>query len=187
MRLVLDRFWDRELERLYGVRFDTPDALVRYHGYEAVTCGTRTIHSPKGAFYCPTDGDEKVAIDVDWFVANYQENPDEAVVFLVMAHEWGHAVQDSLREEGVGKATWRPPYRQELNADCLAGSWIGYQVANLFFDVDPDDPLGPVRLLLARSGSGELGTPGDHGTPEQRQEAVVVGALRGTLRCQSVY
>jgi uncharacterized protein len=187
LRLVMDRFWSREVHDVYGVLFDAPDDLVRFHGDEAVSCGARRIHSPHGAFYCAIEGDEKVAIDVDWLEASYRDHPGDAVAFVVLAHEWGHAVQDTLREHGIGQGVWRPPYRRELNADCLAGSFVGHGIADLTLDADPRTPLVPVWFLLARSGSGELGDPGDHGTAEQRQQAFVVGAQRGTLRCQSMY
>jgi uncharacterized protein len=183
---VLNKYWIDELDRLFRVEFDPPDSVVAYRGDEAIRCGHRAISMPQGAFYCYIDGDEKVAFDLDWMASPWSSS-DGGMIYLVLAHEWGHAVQDTLQEQHLGKEVWRPSYRRELNADCLAGSFFGYHIANLTFDIDPDDPLGPVWDLIARSGSSDWTDPGDHGTSEQRQRAFLDGYLHGIDYCQNTY
>jgi len=69
---------------------------------------------PGNAYYCPSGN--FLAWDENLMRAGYTQIGD-AWVYLVIAHEWGHAIQAQLPERFVSQAV-------ELQADCLAGVWM---------------------------------------------------------------
>jgi uncharacterized protein len=91
---------------------------------------------------------------------------DFAVAYIV-AHEYGHQVQDELGLfERYGNQV--PTMAFELQADCFAGTWAhsAYQENRL----DQGDVQEALDAALA-VGDFDAGNPGHHGTPEQRAEA----------------
>ena len=91
---------------------------------------------------------------------------DFAVAYIV-AHEYGHQVQDELGLfERYGSQL--PTMAFELQADCFAGTWAhsAYQENRL----EQGDVQEALDAALA-VGDFDAGNPGHHGTPEQREEA----------------
>ena len=91
---------------------------------------------------------------------------DFAVAYIV-AHEYGHQVQDEL---GLFDAygDQLPTMAFELQADCFAGSWAhsAYE-ENRLEDGDVQEALDAALAV----GDFDAGNPGHHGTPEQREAA----------------
>jgi uncharacterized protein len=181
---LLNRFWGGELFRLYGISFDPPDRLEYYHGSEATTCGGRQGDQSRNAFYCPVSYEEKVDFDIDWFQQLLRRNPGDATTFLILAHEWGHAVQDTWEESG-GPDTWVPPGK-ELNADCLAGVFLARSIENGTIIEEADDARAIFGLLYELGNAPWLGR-GSHGTREERQLAFRLGTRYGTDYCRVNY
>ncbi|MBA2458762.1 MAG: hypothetical protein H0V43_07385 [Gemmatimonadales bacterium] len=90
--------------------------------------GNERMPITKNAIHCSHDPEERVAFDMDWFRDYLDKNPGGVTTFLILAHEWGHAVQDTWLESG-GDDRWVPKYRRELNADCLAGVFLARSLA----------------------------------------------------------
>jgi predicted metalloprotease len=91
---------------------------------------------------------------------------DFAVAYIV-AHEYGHQVQDELGLfEKYGSQL--PTMAFELQADCYAGTWAksAYR-ENQLDDGDVDEALDAALAV----GDFDASNPGHHGTPEQRAEA----------------
>jgi uncharacterized protein len=91
---------------------------------------------------------------------------DFAVAYIV-AHEYGHQVQDELGlfEQSGGQV---PAMAFELQADCYAGTWAksAYD-ENRLEDGDVQEALDAALAV----GDFDTASPGHHGTPEQREEA----------------
>lgn len=182
---LLNAFWTRELAEVYGVTFDPPERFAFYRGGGNDPCGTDTGSYPNNAFYCPVDDDEHVQFDMDWFQGYLDEHPGGATTFLILAHEWGHAVQDSWLEAGGGDV-WDPGYTQELNADCLAGVFIARSLEEGTIVEDVGDSEAIFGWLYESGSDGWLEV-GDHGTREQRQAAFSDGFNHGTDHCRTNY
>src|SRR3954447_24726953 len=91
---------------------------------------------------------------------------DFSVAYIV-AHEYGHEVQDELGLfQNYGQQL--PTMAFELQADCYAGTWAqsAYQ-ENRLEDGDVQEALDATLAV----GDFDTTNPGHHGTPEQREQA----------------
>ncbi len=66
------------------------------------------------AFYCSTK--DVVAWDAEELLPTLRKKYGDFVIPVVMAHEWGHAVQ--ARSNFTARTVTK-----ELQADCFAGAW----------------------------------------------------------------
>ena len=107
---------------------------------------------------------------------------DFAVAYIV-AHEYGHQVQDELGSfQQYGQLV--PTMAFELQADCYAGTWAqsAYQEDRL----EEGDVQEALDAALA-VGDFDAASPGHHGTPEQREEAWYSGFQSGDPSACSEY
>ncbi len=146
----------------FGVR---PGRLVS-------SCGRIT-----GSAYCPAD--HALFITTDHIAVAYQHG--DAALAYVIAHEYAHAMQMAF---GLMPRQTRI---SELQADCLAGAYLG-SLPNLVFD---RSDIREIASLAYRLGDYTWGR-GHHGTPRQRVNAVVRGmeaasqtGLQGIRACFS--
>jgi predicted metalloprotease len=184
---LLNEFWTQELQTQYGLQFDTPNGYEYYRGASNDSCaGQHARALPENAYYCSAEYDEYVAFDLDWFTSYLDEHPGGATTFLILAHEWGHAVQDTWVEQQPGTDVWNPSYLKELNADCLAGVWMEDALRRGTI-IEESGDAEAIFEWLSEGGSGPWFAPGDHGTPEQRQLAFSHGFTQGTHYCRTNY
>src|SRR3954452_5666095 len=92
---------------------------------------------------------------------------DFAVAYLV-AHEYGHEIQDELGllDRGI------PTKSLELQADCYAGAWA--KSADDANRLDAGDVDEAIEAALA-VGDFNTSNPAHHGTPEERSDAWQTG------------
>ncbi len=175
-RLDLERYWSAQLPDLYGVAF-TPVAAFR--GYRPSDTGSlprcdgnRPVPEDylDNAFYCP--GDDIIAWDAESLFPTLYDTYGDFAVALVLAHEYGHAIQERGDEAA-------PTILLELQADCFAGAWAGTlargesELLSLVED-DLDEAIG--GYLEFRD---PIGTPADdpfaHGSGFDRISAFFEG------------
>lgn len=111
-----------------GLAFRTPK-LVFYSGAGRSGCGA--AQSAMGPFYCPVD--QGIYIDTDFYdqMAQQLGAKGEFARDYVIAHEYGHHIQNLLGvSDKVARAQDANPVqanplsvRLELQADCYAGVW----------------------------------------------------------------
>ena len=100
----------------------------------------------------------------------------EAPVGLILAHEWGHAIQELV---GWSKA---PSVAVEASADCLAGVWAERAVEDGVLD---RHALNGMAAELFKLGDGETYTwlDASHGQPVQRIAAFTDGTRYAAKDC----
>ena len=111
--------------RLLGPRYErTVVSLFR----DTVQSACGTAQSATGPFYCP--GDRKVYLDLGFYAELSQQfgAPGDFAQAYVIAHEFGHHVQNllgtnDLVREDPGPGANSASVALELQADCYAGIW----------------------------------------------------------------
>jgi uncharacterized protein len=124
----IQNFWSTELPQVYGVSYQK--SVTEYFSGQ-VNTGCGPADSGVGPFYCPDD--DTVYLDTSFWdeLANKFGAPGEFAQPYVLAHEYGHHIQDLLGTEAdVQRQMQRDPANQnalsvklELQADCYAGAW----------------------------------------------------------------
>jgi predicted metalloprotease len=143
--------------------------------------GTPEVADDSSAFYCPADDTIYVAqrfaaelwdgirSDLPGATAGYGRAIGDFGVAYVVAHEYGHNIQQEL---GFREARPIAVKQFELQADCMAGLWgnsVYYQGL-----LDPGDVEEAMSTALA-VGDFDLQGEQHHGTPEERQQAWSLG------------
>jgi hypothetical protein len=132
-----------------GVRF-APATFTAYDNATPTGCGTG--QSSAGPFYCPSDA--HIYLDLAFFKELSQRfgAPGEFARAYVIAHEYGHHIQDLLGVMDRGGMASRGPergansesVRTELQADCYAGVWA-YHANQQFAILQNGDVDGALR------------------------------------------
>jgi uncharacterized protein len=118
-------FWAETLPEADGRRYTASDTVL-FSGQVQTACGGAT--SASGPFYCPAD--DTVYLDGSFFDSMLEgqlgaRGGDFAEAYVV-AHEYGHHVQDLRGTMGVvdtRQGRGSDAVRLELQADCFAGMW----------------------------------------------------------------
>ena len=197
----IQSFWNDAFPEAYGTAFE-PLAGGIFAAYPSRTddipgCGTTESSSyddvaSLGAFYC-IDGDF-MAYDDDSLLPSLVNDLGKEAVAIVLAHEFGHAVQARANE-------WdQPGVLKEQQADCFAGAWSAHVASGgsggsgsggsdlITFD-DVDVRSGLVAMINVRDpiNSAGLTDPDAHGTGFDRVGAFQDGFEGGVLRCKTFF
>ena len=117
----LEEWWGSELPAVFGVAYDPVSEFGPYFISQGDIpfCGgpLKREEFEANAFYCSID--DTVQWDAETLMAPLFQEFGDFTVALVLAHEWGHAVQARFGFDHVNQST----IVSELQADCLAGAW----------------------------------------------------------------
>lgn len=150
-------------------------------------CGTAQTQyrdvADYGAFYCPLDDFIVYDDGDDSVLTQLADDYGPAVVGVVLAHEFAHAVQSRTGDLDRGLAT----VILEQHADCVAGAWFARAVsgASEFVRLGDDDLTGALITMVAVRDPVGIDTfaPGSHGSAFDRIGAFQEGFRNGPARC----
>src|SRR5262245_4944484 len=183
----IQAYWTKTMPDVYGAAYDAiPDDRLFPYSESAPppACGgsgTTPYQQVAGnAFYC-SEGDF-VAWDTQRLIPKLQEQFGAFAPALVLAHEWGHAIQARVGFDANQTVDF------EQQADCFAGSWtahVAHGDSSLHLD-DADLDTALAGLLQLRDPSGIDSTQdGAHGNGFDRVRAFQDGFEGGAATCAS--
>jgi predicted metalloprotease len=193
----IDTYWTKTFKAS-----DLPEPRVGYRWIPAGQTAASACGDEDGAMgdsaaaYCPGDDtiyiSEKFATDIyngaldhalPGSAAGYGRTLGDFAVAYIVAHEYGHQVQDELGlfDKYRGQV---PTMGFELQADCYAGTWAKSAADDKRLeDGDVQEALDAALAV----GDFDTSNPGHHGTPEQREEAWNAGFESGDPSSCSMY
>ena len=171
---ITDRVWREVFPETFGRSYRSPDVQGGYRGRGGPTCGGQPS-VPNNAFYCPSE--DFLAWDENLMAAGYNQIGD-AWVYLIIAHEWGHAIQARLQRDQVSVAA-------ELQADCLAGATLFGAAERGLVTIERGDTEELQQTLVAVADDFPWTEESDHGNAQQRINAFNTGAQEGVRACVS--
>jgi predicted metalloprotease len=173
VRNLVEQFWAESFSAR-GMQFEPIRGFGSYDSSSPILCGSSLL-PPDNASYC-SDGDF-VAFDHEWLRRMYESDGDGAV-YVVIPHEFGHAVQARL---GTGSVI---SIRMELQADCFAGAFVADAIRTGKVQEEAGDAGEMFANLAANADPSDAWwLPDAHGTAAERQYAFHAGVLGGISAC----
>jgi uncharacterized protein len=195
----IQAYWTGTLPSL-GAKY-VPASTIWFTSGTQTGCGSAS--SGMGPFYCPAD--KNVYIDLSFYDELQTKFGAQGGLFVdayVLAHEYGHHVQDLLGITSKVKAGDSGPtsasVRLELQADCFAGTWANHATTvpdasgkPLISEITQDDinraldTAGRIGddFIQTNLGNGRVNqSQFTHGTSAQRQKWFTAGYRSGDPR-----
>lgn len=177
----LQKYWAEEYPKLYGSDYKPVEggffAVVPKSG-ELPPCAQSVDDITGNAFYCANK--DVVAWDSAGLLPDLQSKFGDFVIPIVLAHEWGHAVQ--ARSNFTARTVTK-----ELQADCFAGGWAKHAKDSGLYKVnaaDMDNALAGILTLRDSPGTSNI-DPSAHGSGFDRVSAFQDGYDNGMTACKA--
>jgi predicted metalloprotease len=183
----IQSYWASEFPQVYGSPYKPIGQVIPAGPTTAVPeCQGQKISYTKdvkgNAFYCFQSN--FIVYDNQTLFPALAKHFGPFALALVLAHEWGHAIQDRA---GIDRRS-APPVYIELQADCFAGSWAkhiadGQSKAIKFAAGDLDTALAAYLTFRDPVGNAP-DDPQSHGDAFDRTSAFQTGFDGGAPACK---
>ncbi|GAA1587998.1 neutral zinc metallopeptidase [Actinoplanes couchii] len=170
-QLIAEQYWEQRL----GGSFQAIRQVIPYERDGEVDCAGQPLPR-NNAVYCSAG--DFIAYDVNWAFAAFQQIGD-AFVYYLLGHEYAHGVQARL---GIRKEF---TIEQELQADCMAGAFIGDMARQQVLTMQDGDTqeLADGLAAVGDDPGQPWFAPGSHGTPQQRFQSFADGYENSLAAC----
>jgi predicted metalloprotease len=188
----LQDYWSEQFPEVFGTEFQPlqggffsvdPEDVDPREFPDGVGCGAKPLEVEGNAFYCQDPGtphSDSITYDRS-FLTELADNFGDFIPALVMAHEFGHAVQARVGSPQSSIAT-------ETQADCLAGSWTRWvadgKAKNSHLDEAQLDELLRGFFLLRDPVGTSTAQQSAHGSFFDRTSAFQEGFDEGPEACR---
>jgi hypothetical protein len=172
---IVDGFWATHWSDYYTGTYEPPTVKGLYDGTDpndTPTCDGEPLEA-YNAFYCASE--DYVAWDASLLVDGADLIGD-SWVYLIVAHEWGHAIQARLEDNLVSTA-------YELQADCLGAAAMYGAVADGTLQLEPGDDQELIGSLTTLADQMPWTMSADHGDPFERVQWFTLGRNGGVEAC----
>jgi predicted metalloprotease len=196
---AIQSFWSDALPKMAGVKYTEAKTEI-FSGQTQTGCGAAS--SDAGPFYCPVD--KHVYLDTTFFKDMLQgqlgAKGGPFSQAYVLAHEYGHHVQDllgTMSKVKTQQGATSGSVRLELQADCYAGIWTknattaddangqpyisGLTKDDISRALDAAAAVGDDRIQQKTSGRVDPDT-WTHGSAAERMRWFTTGMDKGTLQ-----
>ncbi|MEU0539172.1 metallopeptidase [Nocardia sp. NPDC005978] len=183
----LREYWEREYARTLPGAFTPVGKFLSWDATAAraqspTFCRDSTFQQINAA-YCGVD--QSIGWDRGVLLPELIRKFGPMSVVMVIAHEYGHSLQDQARLNGV----LTPTVVREQQADCFAGVFIRHVAEgdSRHFTINTTDGLNNVLGATIAVRDQEPGGAGDeHGTAFERVTAVQIGYTEGADACKRI-
>ncbi|MFC4603325.1 neutral zinc metallopeptidase [Rhodococcus kronopolitis] len=180
-------FWRTEYPRVFAGDFQPVTDLLSWDPDTAAPqsgtfCGDNT-HGVVNAGYCTRDG--SIGWDRSTLLPTLMSTFGPMAVVMVMAHEYGHAVQHDSGLAGDDD----PTLVLEQQADCFAGSFMRHVAKDgaAHFTLNTSDGLNSVMAAMVAVRDTNPNDPeAVHGTAFERVTAFQIGFTDGARACTGI-
>lgn len=177
----LQKYWAEEYPKLYNGDYKPVSggffAVVPSSG-KLPPCAESASDISGNAFYCASK--DVVAWDSAGLLPELQSKFGDFVIPIVLAHEWGHAIQ--ARSNFTARTVTK-----ELQADCFAGGWAKHAQSSGAYEVNAaelDNALAGILELRDSPGTSNI-DPSAHGSGFDRVSAFQDGYDNGPTACKA--
>lgn len=170
----INDYWTAVFEEI-DEPYVEPEIVVTNRAEIRTECGR--ISSDIGPFYCPPD--HTIYLPV-WFMEYELETVGDFSVVVILAHEWGHAVQPQWPD-----ARYEFSILTELQADCFAGAYSAYasnDSERVTLEAG-DLQEGVIALYFVGDIDTDWFEEGAHGDSQQRLTMFLTGFQDGYAAC----
>jgi predicted metalloprotease len=185
----VEEYWQGVYSETFDDEFTPVEALISWdaNGFDGEFCGTDTYGLVNAAF-CYDD--ETIGWDRGELLPALRDANGDMGVTMVLAHEYGHAVQ---RKAGLTKKS-TPTLVSEQQADCFAGAYMRWVAEGNSprFTLNTGEGLNGVlaaviafRDPVLSEGDPEVGVD-EHGSAFERLSAFQFGFTDGPSACASI-
>ncbi len=170
---AVDEFWRTHWNEFFTASYNSPTVVGLYDGTasNAPTCNGTPLEA-NNAFYCKPE--DFVAWDLSLMARGFEIG--DSWVYLVVAHEWGHAIQARLDLSLVTVGS-------ELQADCLAAAALYGSLADGTLYIEEGDTREIVSALNELGDETPWTNSADHGDPFERVRFFDQGRQGGVETC----
>jgi predicted metalloprotease len=171
---LAEQYWTAQF-KASGEQFRPVRRVIPYQREGEVSCGGQRLPR-NNAVYCSAG--DFIAYDVNWSVSAFRQVGD-AFLFYLLGHEYSHGIQVRL---GI---RYDFTIQQELQADCMAGAYIGDSVRakRLTLDEGDLDEFRDGLLAVGDDPNQPWFAEGSHGTAEQRTDSFFRGYEKSLDAC----